>query len=170
MQPLYSAVHSRGQSVLKFRKCLYHWSVQIPQDLLGTSIWPLFDCFGTPLNNDMAARTSCEINLLVVITTVGRWPCKRYALVLLLIEEFVNFCENNLTVDNLDALLLPAFPAGFLSKWGARQALAPRVEVSTLILNTLHFRLFRTFWHFWFAIEIKNKYQFSLNHNESIKK
>ena len=138
MQPLYSAVHSRGQSVLKFRKCLYGKSVQIPQDLLGTSIWPLFDCFGTPLNNDMAARTSCEINL----------PCKRYALVLLLIEEFVNFCENNLTVDNLDALLLPAFPAGFLSKWGARQALAPRVEVSTLILNTLHFRLFRTFWHF----------------------
>ena len=51
----------------------------------------------------MAARTSCEINL----------PCKRYALVLLLIEEFVNFCENNLTVDNLDALLLPAFPAVF---------------------------------------------------------
>ena len=47
-------------------------SFQIPQDLLGTSIWPLFDCFGTPLNNDMAARTSYEINLLIVITTVGR--------------------------------------------------------------------------------------------------
>ena len=56
----------------------------------------------------MAARTSCEINL----------PCKRYALVLLLIEEFVNFCENNLTVDNLDALLSPAFPAGFFKQIG----------------------------------------------------
>ena len=117
MQPLWSAVHSRYQSVLKV-------SFQIPQDLLGTSIWPLFDCFGTPLNNDMAARTSCEINL----------PCKRYALVLLLIEEFVNFCENNLTVDNLDALLLPAFPAGFLSKLGARQALAP--ETALLLSGT----------------------------------
>ena len=83
----------------------------------------------------MAARTSCEINL----------PCKRYALVLLLIEEFVNFCENNLTVDNLDALLLPAFPAGFLSKWAHGKLwhrklrffyLASRVEVSTSILNT----------------------------------
>ena len=82
----------------------------------------------------MAARTSCEINL----------PCKRYALVLLLIEEFVNFCENNLTVDNLDTLLLPAFPAGFLSKLGARQALAPETALllsgtyllSTSILNT----------------------------------
>ena len=112
MQPLWSAVHSRYQSVLKV-------SFQIPQDLLGTSIWPLFDCFGTPLNNDMAARTSCEINL----------PCKRYALVLLLIEEFANFCENNLTVDNLDALLLPAFPAGFLSKLGARQALEPETAL-----------------------------------------
>ena len=88
--------------------------------MLGTSIWPLFDCFGTPLNNDMAARTSCEINL----------PCKRYALVLLLIEEFVNFCENNLTVDNLDALLLPAFPA----KLGARQALEP--ETALLLSGT----------------------------------
>ena len=105
--------------MLKFRKCLYDKSVQIPQDLLETSIWPLFDCFGTPLNNDMAARTSCEINL----------PCKRYALVLLLIEEFVNFCENNLTVDNLDALLLPAFPSGFLSKLDARQALAPETAL-----------------------------------------
>ena len=96
-------------------------SFQIPQDLLGTSIWSLFDCF---VNNDMAARTSCEINL----------PCKRYALVFLLIEEFVNFCENNLTVDNLDALLLPAFPSGFLSKLGARQALAP--ETALLLSGT----------------------------------
>ena len=68
----------------------------------------------------MAARTSCEINL----------PCKRYALVLLVIEEFVNFCENNLTVDNLDALLLPAFPA----KLGARQALEP--ETALLLSGT----------------------------------
>ena len=92
-------------------------SFQIPQDLLGTS---LYDCFGTPLNNDMAARTSCKINL----------PCKRYALVLLLIEEFVDFCENNLTVDNLDTLLLPALPAGFLSKLGARQALETALLLS----------------------------------------
>ena len=47
MQPLKSAVHSRGQSVLEFRKCL----------------WPLYDCFGTPLNNRMAAMTSCEYEL-----------------------------------------------------------------------------------------------------------
>ena len=51
-----------------------------------------------------------------------------------LIEEFVNFCENNLTVDNLDALLLPAFPACLLSKLGARQALAP--ETALLLSGT----------------------------------
>ena len=40
----------------------------------------------------------------------------------------------------MDALLLPAFPEGFLSKLGARKLRyfypAPRVKVSTLILNT----------------------------------
>ena len=34
----------------------------------------------------------------------------------------------------MDALLLPAFPAGFLSKLGARQALAP--ETALLLSGT----------------------------------
>ena len=42
MQPLWSAVHSRGQWVGKFgdkRNCLRDKSTQIPQDMLGTPTW-----------------------------------------------------------------------------------------------------------------------------------
>ena len=42
MQPLWGAVHSRGQWVGKFgdkRNCLRDKSTQIPQDMLGTPTW-----------------------------------------------------------------------------------------------------------------------------------
>ena len=56
IRPLKSAVHSHSQSVRKFRKCLH-----IAQDLLGTSTWPLFGCFGTP-------QAVCALWLRCIIT------------------------------------------------------------------------------------------------------